>query len=106
MSSTFGDHLDNTPSTSNSGVHRQKGKVKTPCRLCEGDDTLPHCPFLDDAKRVLHNCPASPQQIPPGYKKLSPSPLLVENPANITQSSVETPIIESESSESIPDQSQ
>ena len=105
MSSTSGDHVDNTPSTSNSEVHGHKGKVKTPCRLCEGDHTLPRCPFLDETKRFLHNRPASPQQLPPGYKKLSPSPLLIENLTNITQSLVEKPIVESESFESIPDQS-
>lgn len=106
MSSTFGDHVDSTPSTSNSEIHGQKGKVKVPGRLCEGDHTLHHCPFLDEAKRVLDNHPTSPQQLPSGYRKLSPSPLLVENFTNITQLSIETPLTESEYFESIPHQSQ
>ena len=106
VSSTTDDHVESTPSTSENEVHGQKGKVKIPCGLCEGDHHLPHCPFLDEAKRVLCNRPASLQRLPSGYKKLTSSLLLVENPTDITQPSVETPIIESESFESIPDESQ
>ena len=60
VSSTFGDHVNSTPSTSENEIPGHKGKVRTPCGICEGDHHLPHCPFLEEAKRVLHNRPASP----------------------------------------------
>ena len=106
MSSTSVNHVESTPSTSENEVNGQKGKLKFPCRLCEGDHALHHCPILDEAKSVLDNHPASLQQLPPGYKKLLPSPSLVENPTDIPLLSVEMPIIENKPSESIPDQSQ
>jgi len=106
MSSTSDSQVDSTPSTSENEVNRQKGKVRVPCRLCEGDHTL-HCfPFLDEAKSILDTRPASPQQLPPRYKKLLPSPSLVENLIDITQLSIESPIIECEPPESTSDQSQ
>lgn len=106
MSSTPDNQVDNAPSTSENEVNRHKGKVRVLCRLCEGDHTLHCCPFMDEAKNILDNYPTSPQQLPPGYKKLLPSPSLVENPVDITQLSIEPPIIESETFESIPNQSQ
>jgi len=106
VSSTSGDHVDNTPSTSENEVNRQKGKVRFPCRLCEGDHSLHHFTFMDKAKSVLDNRPASSQGLPPRYKKLLPSPSLVENLTGVTQSSVESPIVESKPSKSILDQSQ
>ena len=78
VSSTSNDHVESTPSTSESEVTGQKGKYKFPYRLCEGDHALHHCPCLDEAKRVLDNHPASSQRLPPGYKKLLLNPLLVE----------------------------
>jgi hypothetical protein len=50
--------------------------------------------------------PVSPLRLPPGYKKLLPSPSLVENPAGPLKWSAEASIIEDEPSESIPDESQ
>ena len=61
MSPTSGDHADDTPLTSGSKVHVKKGKVKFPYRLCEGNHPIHLCPYLDEAKKVLDNCPASPQ---------------------------------------------
>lgn len=61
VSSTSVNHVDNTPSTSENEVNGQKGNFRFPCRLCEGDHALHHCPFLDEAKSVLDNHPASPQ---------------------------------------------
>ena len=49
--------------------------------------------------------PVSPLRLP-GYKKLLPSPSLVENPAGPLKWSVEVPVIEDEPAESIPDESQ
>ena len=106
VSSTSDDHVESTPSTSESKVIGQQGKSKFPCRLCEGDHALHHCPFLDEAKRVLDNQPVSPQQLPPGYKKLLPNPLLVENMIDPPLESVETPIIEDKPFEYTSDQSQ
>ena len=106
MSSTIDNHVESTQSTSENEVTGQKGRSKIPCRLCEGDHAIHHCPFLDEAKRVLDNHPTSPLQLPPRYKKLLPSPSLVENLTNTPFSSVEVSIIEDKPSESTPDQSQ
>jgi len=106
VSSTSDDHVESTLSTSENKVNGQKGRSKFPCRLCEGDHSLHHCPFLDEAKRVLDNRPASPLRLPPGYKKLLPSPSLVENPNNTPLLLVEAHIIEDKPSESTSDQSQ
>ena len=61
MSLTSGDHVGDTPSTSDSKVHGIKGKVKFPCRLCEGNHPIHLCPYLDEAKKVLDNRPVLPQ---------------------------------------------
>jgi len=106
VSSTSDDHVENTPSTSESEVSGQERNCKFPCKLCEGDHTVHHCPFLDEAKRVLDNRPLSPLQLLPGYKKLLPSSSLVENLANTSLWSAEASIIEDEPSESILDESQ
>ena len=106
VASTSEPHVDCTPSTSGSEAHGQKGKTKFPCRLCEGDHAVDRCPFLDEAKRVLEDHLVSPIRLPPGYKKLSPSPPLVENPAVPLKWSAEVSIVDNELSESIPDESQ
>ena len=98
--------LKATPSTSESEAPGQKGKSRFPCKLCEGDHAIHRCPFLDEAKRVLDDRPVSPLRLPPGYKKLLPSPSLVENPAGPLKWSAEASIIEDKPSESIPDESQ
>ena len=103
MSSTYEDHVGDTPSTSDSKVHGQKGKVKLPCRLCEGNHPIHLCPYLDEAKKVLDNRPVSPQQLPSRNKKLSLNPSLVNKPTDQNQLSVKTTLSESESNESIPD---
>ena len=61
MSLNSRNHVGDTPSTSGSKVHGKKGKVKFPCRLCEGNHTIHLCPYLDKAKRGLDNYLASPQ---------------------------------------------
>lgn len=53
VSSTSDDHVENTPSTSESEAPGKKGKYRFPCKLCEGDHAVHRCPFLDEAKRVL-----------------------------------------------------
>jgi len=74
--------------------------------MCEGDHAVHRCPFLDEAKRVLNDQPVSPLRLPPGYRKLLPSPSLVENPADTPLWSAEASIIEDKPSESTPDESQ
>ena len=106
VSSTSNDHVESTLSTSESEVSGQKRNLKFPCRLCEGDHAVHRCPFLDEAKRVLDDRPASPLRLPPGYKKLLPSPPLVENLAGPPLWSAEASIIENEPSESILDEIQ
>jgi len=51
VSSTYGDHDGDTPSTSDNKVHGNKGKVKFPYRLCEGNHPIHLCPYLDKPKR-------------------------------------------------------
>ena len=106
MASTSDDHVEYTPSTNESEAHGQKRNPRFPCKLCEGNHAIHRCPFFDEAKRVLDDHPASSLRLPPGYKKLLPSPPLVENPAGPSLWSAEAPFIENESSESIPDESQ
>ncbi len=106
MSSTSDDHVGSTPSTSESEVCGQKRNCKFPCKLCGGDHTIHRCPFLDEAKRVLDDHPASLLQLPPRYKKLLPNPSLVENSTDTPLWLVKASIIEDKPSESIPNESQ
>jgi len=106
VASTSEPHVDCTPSTSGSEAHRQKGKMKFPCKLCEGDHTVHRCPFLDEAKRVLEDRLVPPIRLLPRYEKLSPTPSLVENPAVPMKWSAEVSIVDNELSESIPDERQ
>ena len=106
VSSTSNDHVESTPSTSENEVNGQKGRSKFPCRLCKGDHALHHCPFLDEAKRVLDNRLASLRRLPPGYKKLLPCSSLVKNMTDTPLLSAEAPIIEDKPFESTSDQSQ
>ena len=106
MSSTSDDQVESAPSTSESEAPGQKGKCKFPYKLCEGDHAVQHCPFLDEAKRVLDNRLVSLLWLHPGYKKLLPSPSLVENLADMPLWSVEASIIEDKPFEYILDESQ
>jgi len=106
VSSTSYDHVESTSSTSESEAPGQKGKCKFPCKLCEGDHAIHRCPFLDEAKRVLDDRLVSLLWLPPGYKKLLPSPSLVENLADMPLWLAEASIIEDKPSKSTPDESQ
>ena len=88
------------------GGHAPNGKVKFPCRLCEGNHPIHLCPYLDEAKRGLDNCPASPQRLPSSYRKLSLNPSLVDALTDQNQLSVKPTLSESESYESIHDLNQ
>jgi len=106
VSSTSGYHVESTPSTSESEAPGQKGKHRFLCKLCEGDHVVHHCPFLDEAKRVLDNRPVSPLRLPPGYKKLLPSPVTSWESADPPRWSAKASIIEDKPSESTLDESQ
>jgi len=101
---TSDNHVECSPSTSES--EGQKGRTGPLCQLCEGNHAIRRCPFLDEAKRVLEDRPVSPSRLPPGYKKLKPSPSLVENPVDPPKRSAEASVIEIELVESRPDESQ
>ena len=64
VASTSESHVDCTPSTSGSEAHGKKGKLKFPCKLCEGDHAIQRCPFLDEEKRVLEDRLVSPIRLP------------------------------------------
>ncbi|WP_148091548.1 hypothetical protein, partial [Cronobacter sakazakii] len=53
----------------------------------------------------MEDRPVSPVKLPPGYKKLVPSPSLVENTAGPLKWSAEASVIENEPTESRPDES-
>jgi len=106
VSSTSRDHAGDAPSTSGSKVHENKGKIKFPCRLCEGNHSIHLCPYLDEAKKVLDNRLSSPQRFPSGYRRLSLNPSLVDELTSQNQSSIKITLSESESYESIPDPNQ
>jgi len=103
VSSTSDYHVESTPSTSESEAPGQRGKHKFPCKLCKGDHAVHHCPYLDEAKRVLEDRPVSPLRLPPRYKKLLPNPSLVENTADPPRWLAKASIIEDKPSESTPD---
>jgi hypothetical protein len=68
LSSASGDHAGDKPSTSNSKVHGKKGKVKFPCKLCEGNHPIHLCPLMDEASKELENLTASQPHLPTGYQ--------------------------------------
>lgn len=106
MSSTSRDHVGDTPSTSGSKFHGKKGNVKFPCRLCKGNHPIHLCPYLDEAKKVLDNCPASLQRIPSGYKRISLNPSLIDELTKKNQPLVKPTLSKSESYKSILDPNQ
>lgn len=59
LSSASGDHAGDKPLAGDSKVHGKKGKVKFPCKLCEGNHPIHLCPYMDEASKVLENLTAS-----------------------------------------------
>jgi len=55
----------------------EKGKIRFPYRLCEGEHLLHLCPLMDKASKVLENLAAPKPQLPVGYQRLSSDPLPV-----------------------------
>ena len=52
-------------------VGKEKGKVRFPCRLCEGNHPLHLCPLMDKASSVLESLSAPSPKLPVGYQRLS-----------------------------------
>jgi len=67
-SSSSKAHDDATLSTRNG---KEKGKIRIPCRLCEGNHPLHVCPLMDKASIVLESLTAPSPQLPVGYQHLS-----------------------------------
>ena len=78
-------HADDTPSTSDSLVKSQKGKVMYLCFLCKDMHRTYLCPRMDESSKLLEDLTVPQQKIPISYHKLSldiplvdPSPSLVD----------------------------
>lgn len=69
-SSSTGPHSDDTPVVGNT---KGKGKIRLPCKLCEGHHFLHLCPLMDKASSVLESLADPPPQLPAGYQRLSAS---------------------------------
>ena len=84
-SSSSEAHGDATLSNGNS---KKKGKIRFPCRLCEGNHPLHLCPLMDKASAVLGSLTASSPQLPVGYQRLSSDPLSIEKEIDLDSSLV------------------
>lgn len=59
LSSAFGDHAGDKPSTRDSKTHGKKGKVKLPCTLCKGNNPIHLFLYMYEASEVLDNLDSS-----------------------------------------------
>jgi hypothetical protein len=73
-SSSSEAHGDATLSTGNG---KKKGKIRIPCRLCEGNHPLHLCPLMDKAS-VLESLTAPSPQLPRWLSSLSSDPSPVD----------------------------
>ena len=80
-------------------------KISFPARYVKGITPFTFV-YLDEAKEVLDNYPASPQQLPSGYKLLFLNPSLVDDLTDQNQLSIKPTLSKSKSYESIPDPNQ
>ena len=71
MSSASGHHADDPPSTSDSMVKSQKGKVRNPCLIYKDMHFTYLCPHMDEASKLLEDITVSHQRTSTGYRKLS-----------------------------------
>ena len=67
-SSSSEAHGDATLSVGNG---KKKGKIRIPCKLCEGHHPLHLCPLMDKASAVLESLTAPSPQLPDGDQHLS-----------------------------------
>ena len=104
-SSTSRHHVDDEPSNKDNETRKKQGKIKFPCRLCEGNHLIHLCPYMDEASKVLDTLSAYDSSLPIGYRKFSSSPLLVDQVIDRDSSPVNSTLSESQSPESISGQS-
>ena len=88
MSSSSGHHTDDPPSTSDSMVKIQKGKVINPYFLCKDIHFTYLFHRMDEASKFLEDITFSLQWIPTCYRKLSLEPPLVDQVVGSVLSSV------------------
>jgi hypothetical protein len=55
MSSTFEQHVDDLPSTSQDIIGKKKSRVKFPCMLCKGSHLTHLCPRMDEASKLMED---------------------------------------------------
>ena len=102
-SSSSGDHGDVTLSPGNG---KGKGKIRIPCRFCEGNHPLHLCPLMDKASAVLESLTVSSPQRPTGYQRLS-APAdhpPVDKEIDLDSSLVQYPLPEPGCTKPVPDQ--
>lgn len=99
LSSASGDHAGDKHSTSK--AHGKKGKVKFPCKLCEGNHPIHLCPLMDETSKELENLTASQPHLLASYQNFSPDPSLVDPMIDQKSCLVNPALSESESHESV-----
>jgi hypothetical protein len=67
MLSTFEQHVDALPSTSQDIVRKKKSRVKFPCMLCKGSHLTHLFPRMDEASKLLEDTTVSQPQLPAAY---------------------------------------
>lgn len=102
--STSIDHTSDKPSTSDNKVPGEKGKVRFPCRLCEGILQTHVFLHMDDDSKLLENLVASQWQLPTGHHKIYPNPPLVDEVIDSTPYSFNPTLSTRESNEPFFDQ--
>ena len=87
-------------------VAGKKGKIRFPCKLCEGHHALHLCPLMDKASAVLESLTAPSPQLPDGDQHLSAtadSPP-VDEEISLNPSLVHAPLPEPGCAKPVPDQ--
>jgi hypothetical protein len=88
MSSSYEQHVDDLPSTSQNTIGKKKSRVKFPCRLCRGSHQTHLFPRMDEASKLLEDMNVSPPQLPVAYHKISLNPTIVDGMINLIPPSV------------------
>jgi hypothetical protein len=88
MSSTFEQHVDDLPSTSQDTIGKKKSRVTFMCMLCIGSHLTHLCPRMDKALNFLEDMIVSQPQLPVAYRKLTLDPPVVDGMINPSPSSV------------------
>jgi hypothetical protein len=83
MSSTFEQHVDELPSTSQDTNGKKKSRVKFLCQLCRGSHQTHFFPHMEEASKLLEDMTVSQPQLPAAYRKLTLDPLVVDGMINL-----------------------